>query len=96
MMATPEDLEDFAVGFSLTEGVVPSLDAIETIEIVEEEVGIELRIWLKARDAVEFLSAAERWPAPLPAVYAASKASSRRCTFLRRCTVILCLRRMKS
>ena len=55
MMATPQDLEDFAVGFSLTEGVVSSLDAIESIEIVEEEVGIELRIWLKERDAAEFL-----------------------------------------
>jgi FdhD protein len=55
MMATPQDLEDFAIGFSPTEGVIPSLDAIESIEIVAEEVGIELRIWLKARDAVEFL-----------------------------------------
>src|SRR5918995_4117281 len=36
MMATPQDLEDFAVGFSLTEGVTPSIDAIDSIEIVEE------------------------------------------------------------
>lgn len=64
MMATPQDLEDFAIGFSLTEGVIPSLDAIESIEIVEEEVGIELRIWLKARDAVEFLGRRRKMAGP--------------------------------
>ena len=47
MMATPQDLEDFAVGFSLTEGVISSSDAIESVEIVEDDVGIELRIWLQ-------------------------------------------------
>ena len=55
MMATPQDLEDFAIGFSLTEGVAPSSDAIEGVDVVEEDVGIELRIWLKAPHAVEFL-----------------------------------------
>jgi FdhD protein len=56
MMATPQDLEDFALGFTLTEGVVSSADAIESIEIAEtEDVGIELRVWLKAPDAAEFL-----------------------------------------
>jgi FdhD protein len=55
MMATPQDLEDFAVGFSLTEGVISSLDAIESIDIVEEPMGVELRIWLKAPEAAEFL-----------------------------------------
>ena len=44
MMAPPQDLEDFAVGFTLTEGVISSIDAIDSIDIVEEEVGIELRI----------------------------------------------------
>jgi FdhD protein len=51
MMATPQDLEDFAVGFSLTEGVISSIDAIDSIDIVEEEIGIELRISLKACEA---------------------------------------------
>ena len=43
MMATPQDLEDFAVGFSLTEGVTPSSDAIDSVEIIKDDVGIELQ-----------------------------------------------------
>jgi len=64
MMATPKDLEDFAVGFSLTEGVISSIDAIEGIDIVEEEMGVELRIWLKAPQAVEFLGRRRKMAGP--------------------------------
>ena len=37
MMATPADLEDFAMGFSLTEGIIADPGEIETIETLAEE-----------------------------------------------------------
>jgi FdhD protein len=64
MMATPQDLEDFAIGFSLTEGVIPSIDAIDSVDIVEEEIGLELRIWLQAPDAAEFLGRRRKMAGP--------------------------------
>ena len=46
MMATPQNLEDFALGFSLTEGVVSSPADIRQLDIIEADAGIELRMWL--------------------------------------------------
>src|SRR5215813_10130129 len=46
MMGTPRDLRDFAVGFSLSEGVVQSADEIASLDIVELDDGNELRMWL--------------------------------------------------
>ena len=46
MMATPADLEDFAVGFSLAEGIIDDPDDIEAVEVVSEDKGIDVQIRL--------------------------------------------------
>jgi len=44
MMATPSDLEDFALGFSLAEGVIHHAGELDNIEIRRQEFGVELHI----------------------------------------------------
>lgn len=46
MLATPQDLEDFALGFSLTEGIISRPQDIYGIEVVPQANGIELHITL--------------------------------------------------
>lgn len=46
MMATPSDLEDFAIGFSLTEGVAAKRDDIDDVTIRTQENGVVLDIGL--------------------------------------------------
>lgn len=46
MMASPSDIEDFGVGFALSEGIVETLDEIDSVEALEVEDGIEARLWV--------------------------------------------------
>lgn len=47
MMATPDDLVDFAFGFSLTEGIIAQAGEIEAVEIVPFDKGIDVQITLR-------------------------------------------------
>jgi len=47
MMATPADITDFALGFTISEGIATLEDAGE-VEVVAHDLGIEARLWLPA------------------------------------------------
>ncbi|AQZ53583.1 formate dehydrogenase accessory sulfurtransferase FdhD [Martelella mediterranea] len=59
MMATPEDLIDFAYGFSLTEGIIRDAREIEAVDVVAFDKGIDVQITLQA-DRSEALAARRR------------------------------------
>ncbi len=44
MMATPADFEDFAVGFSLSEGIVASMADIHKLDVVRYAQGVEVQM----------------------------------------------------
>jgi FdhD protein len=59
MMGTPADLEDFAIGFSLTEGIIASTAEIEAIEVLREGDGLDVQVTL-AEDKEDALRARRR------------------------------------
>src|SRR2546423_10906870 len=64
MMTTPQDLEDFALGFSLSEGVVNSARDIDSLDVVHLDDGIELRMWLTQPRADGLLERRRRMAGP--------------------------------
>jgi FdhD protein len=59
MLASPADLEDFALGFSLSEGIIASAADVLALDIVEVPDGIECRMDL-ASDRLEALTKRQR------------------------------------
>lgn len=64
MMGTPADLEDFAIGFSLSEGIVQRPGDIERLEVLEHDTGIELRMDLAAPHLAALTSRRRRMLGP--------------------------------
>lgn len=65
MMATPDDLEDFAIGFSLTEGIIASAAEVERIDIVEEDSGIDVQITLATERHAELAARRRHMAGPV-------------------------------
>ena len=46
MMASPQNLDDLALGFAFTEGIIATASQVRSLEIVESHQGFEARMWL--------------------------------------------------
>lgn len=59
MLATPADLEDFGIGFSVTEGIIDHPSELDELEIVAAPHGIEVRMSL-AQNRLDALTLRQR------------------------------------
>jgi len=64
LMATPDDLEDFALGFSYTEGIITTAAEIAELAIVSVADGIVLRMWLTGDRSDAFAARRRRFVGP--------------------------------
>ncbi len=60
MMATPRDIEDFATGFCLTEGIADTVSDIEDIRIAEAADGLVVNIKIDPAKLIRLKGAAGR------------------------------------
>lgn len=65
MMASPADFEDFAIGFSLTEGIIASPDEIEAIDVEDHGAGIDIQIRLFDKANTRFEARRRRLAGPV-------------------------------
>jgi FdhD protein len=64
LMMTPDDLDDFALGFSLTEGIIRDPAEIAELEIYGCPDGIVLRMWLTGERSDAFDARRRRFVGP--------------------------------
>ena len=64
LMATPDDLEDFALGFTYTEGIIGTAAEIAELAIVSVTDGIVLRMWLTGDRSDAFAARRRRFVGP--------------------------------
>jgi FdhD protein len=64
LMATPDDLEDFALGFSYTEGIITAAAEMAELAVVSVADGIVLRMWLTGDRSDAFAARRRRFVGP--------------------------------
>ncbi|MEQ1951921.1 formate dehydrogenase accessory sulfurtransferase FdhD [Mesorhizobium sp. CN2-181] len=65
MMGSPADFDDFALGFSLTEGIISARGEIESIEVQDLGAGIDIQIRLKDTANTRFQARRRRLAGPV-------------------------------
>jgi FdhD protein len=65
MMASPGDLEDFAIGFAITEGIVGSPGEIGEMAIEDHDEGVDIQIVLKDKANAAFEARRRRMAGPV-------------------------------
>ncbi|MET0942885.1 MAG: formate dehydrogenase accessory sulfurtransferase FdhD [Mesorhizobium sp.] len=65
MMASPADFEDFALGFSITEGIVSAPEEIESIGVEDLGAGIDIQIRLRDTANTRFEARRRRLAGPV-------------------------------
>ncbi|MDQ0456599.1 formate dehydrogenase accessory sulfurtransferase FdhD [Rhizobium paknamense] len=65
MMGTPQDLEDFALGFSLAEGIITSAADVLSVEPVEAGAGIDVQVTLQDDSAEALVARRRRMAGPV-------------------------------
>jgi FdhD protein len=65
MMASPADFEDFALGFSLTEGIIGAPDEIDAVEVEDLGAGVDIQIRLKDTANTRFEARRRRLAGPV-------------------------------
>jgi FdhD protein len=64
LMATPDDLEDYALGFSYTERIITAAAEIAELAVVSVADGIVLRMWLTGDQSDAFAARRRRFVGP--------------------------------
>ena len=64
LMATPDDLEDFALGFTYTEEIITAAAEIADLAVVSVADGIVLRMWLAGNRSDAFAARRRRFVGP--------------------------------
>jgi FdhD protein len=64
LMATPDDLEDFALGFTYTEGIITAATEIAELAVVSVADGVVLRMWLRGDRSDAFAARRRRFVGP--------------------------------
>lgn len=65
MMASPADFDDFALGFSLTEGIISHLDEIASVNVEDVDSGVDIQIRLKDSANTRFQARRRRLAGPV-------------------------------